>query len=242
MHKPHKRSVTLDWICEQVPAIKAKNPNLNFGYSFIIVWDDCEANDYEIVPNVHEIEMGAERAKKAGFDYISFKPFLNRAAYNNAEIVGLTQEEARVAPVMEKIRKRVNAAKKLASDRFRVIESTNLKVLKNGTDQDYTVQPRNCHMQFFRQVLSPLGIFNCPVYRHVDQAKIGEKHAYASEESLDETVHATLRLIEEFNAREECKEVTCVYNHVNWFLEDLIHHPEKLEILEAGPERYDFFL
>ena len=97
-------------------------------------------------------------------------------------------------------------------------------------------------MQFFRQVLSPLGIFNCPVYRHVDQAKIGEKHAYASEESLDETVHATLRRIEEFNAREECKEVTCVYNHVNWFLEDLIRQPEKLEILEAGPERYDFFL
>jgi hypothetical protein len=97
-------------------------------------------------------------------------------------------------------------------------------------------------MQFFRQVLSPLGIFNCPVYRHVDQAKISEKHAYATEGSLDETVHSTLRLIEDFNAREECKEVTCLYNHVNWYLEDLIDHPEKLEALEAGPERNDYFL
>ncbi len=242
MHKPRKASVTLDWICEQVPEIKAKNPNFNFGYSFIIVWDDCEANDYEIVPNVHEIEMGAERAQKAGFDYISFKPFLNRAPSNNAEIVGLTQTEERVAPVMEEIRKRVNEAKKFASDSFRVIESTNLKVLENGTYKNYTDQPKNCHMQFFRQVLSPLGIFNCPVYRHVDQAKISEKHAYESEASLNETVHATLRLIEDFNAREECKEVTCLYNHVNWYLEDLIDHPEKLEALEAGPERNDYFL
>ena len=60
--------------------------------------------------------------------------------------------------------------------------------------------------------------------------------------AFKETQHNTLRLIEEFNAREECKEVTCLYNHVNWYLEDLIDNPGKLDALEASPDRNDFFL
>src|SRR5690606_11681219 len=124
----------------------------------------------------------------------------------------------------------------------RVIESTNLKVLENGTYRNYTDQPKSCHMQFFRQVLSPLGLFNCPVYRHVPQAQIGEKHAYATAEELRQTQHATLRLIERFDAREECKEVSCRYTHVNWFTEDLIETPAKLDALEPAEDRKDYFL
>jgi hypothetical protein len=163
--------------------------------------------------------MAAERAKKAKFDYISFKPFLTRAERNNAEIVGLTQEETRLGKVMADIRRRVDAAKRFDGDGFKVVESTNLKVLENGTYRNYTDQPVHCHMQFFRQVLSPLGLFNCPVYRHVPQAQIAEKHSYADSPSLRETQKSTLRLVEKFNAHDECKEVTCLYNHVNWFIE-----------------------
>lgn len=242
MHKPRKKHVTLDWICEQIAPIKEKNPNFNLGFSFIIVWNDCEANEAQIIDNVGEIVEAAERAKKAKFDYISFKPFLNRAERNNAEIVGLTQDEQAVDPVMARIRAEVDKAKAFGGDGFRVIESTNLKVLENGTYANYTDQPRHCHMQFFRQVLSPLGLFNCPVYRHVDQAKIGEKHAYADAATLLETQKSTLRLIEAFDAHEECKEVTCLYNHVNWFIEDLIAHPDKLEALEPSEDRKDYFL
>lgn len=242
MHKPRKKSVTLDWICAGIPPIKKKNPKVNLGFSYIIVWKDCEANDAAIIENVDEIVTGAERAKKYGFDYISFKPFLTRAEVNNAEIVGLTQEEEKVDPIMTKIREQVDIAKQLAEPGFRVVESTNLKVLENGSYKDYTDQPRHCHMQFFRQVLSPLGLFNCPVYRHVEQARIGEKHSYADLESLQETQRSTLKLIESFDAKSECKEVTCLYNHVNWYIEDLIDHPEKLEALEHAPDRKDYFL
>lgn len=241
MHKPRK-GVTLDQICAGIPPIKAANPKLRLGYSFIIVWDDCEANETAIHPNVHEIVLAAERAKQHGFDYISFKPFLTRAPRNNAEIVGLTQQESRIEAVMAEIRRSVDEAKKLDGDGFKVIESTNLKVLENGTYMNYTEQPRRCHMQFFRQVQSPLGLFNCPVYRHVPQAQIGDKHTYSGDDAVERTQRDTLRLIERFDAREECKEVTCLYNHANWFIEDLIDHPEKLEQLAASPERNDYFL
>jgi len=242
MHKPRSKKITLDAICAGVETVKEVNPDFTLGFSYIIVWKDCEANDTEIHENVHEIEMAAERAKAAGFDYISFKPFLTRAERNNAEIVGLTQEEDRLAGVMAEIRRRVDEAKKLGDERFRVIESTNLKVLENGTYRNYTEQPKTCHMTWFRQVVSPLGLYNCPVYRHVPQAKIGDKHSYATPEARRETQRDTMRLIESFNATTECREVTCLYNHVNWFVEDLIEHPEKLEALEPTAERRDYFL
>ena len=38
---------------------------------------------------------------------------------------------------------------------------------------------RQCHMQFFRQVLSPLGLYNCPVYRNQDHGRLGDKNAVA---------------------------------------------------------------
>jgi hypothetical protein len=143
---------------------------------------------------------------------------------------------------MSEIRERINRAKKLATDDFRVIESTNLRVFENGTYMNYTEQPKNCHMQWFRQVMSPLGIFNCPVYRHVDKAKAGGKHSFATLAGLEEAQRSTATLIQTFDASDECKDVTCLYNHVNWLIEDLIKNPEKLETLEAGPDRRDFFL
>lgn len=242
MHKPVKKSLTLDWICEHIAAIKADlKPKFQVGFSFIIVWKDCEANDTAIVENIGEIVMGVKRAKRYKFDYISYKPFLTRAESNNAEIVDLTQQESRLDAVMAAIREQIGIAKEFADDTFRVIESTNLRVLENGSYRDYVHQPKTCHMQFFRQVLSPLGLFNCPVYRHVPQAKIGEKHAYCTVDRVHETQRNTLRLIETFDASEECQHVTCLYNHVNWFIEDLINNPDKLEALQPGEDRHDCF-
>ena len=242
MHKPGSKKCTLEWICEHIPAIKKLNSKFMIGFSFIIVWKDCETNDIKIIENVHEIVTAAKLAKQYQFDYISFKPFLVRAETNNAEIVGIEKEQENVESIMNKIRSAVNQAKVLEDKEFTVVESTNLRVLENGTYTNYTEQPHNCHMQYFRQVLSPLGVFNCPVYRHVPQALLGEKHAYATEEGLKVTQRNTLQLIEAFDATQECKDVTCLYNHANWFIEDLIRHPEKLESIGSSFDRNDFFL
>ncbi len=242
MHKPGSAKCTLEWICGHVPAIKKLNPEFGIGFSFIITWKDCQTNDATIVENVDEIVKAAALAKEHEFDYISLKPFLKRAEINNAEIVGIDKDEENVTSIMSKIRNAVEEAKALEDENFAVVESTNLRVFLNGSYMEYTKQPNNCHMQYFRQVLSPLGLFNCPVYRHVPQAQIGGKHTYATPKSLERTQKNTLRLIESFDAAEECKDVTCLYNHANWFIEDLINNPEKLENLEPTYARDDFFL
>ena len=242
MHKPGSKKCTLEWICEHIPPIKQLNDTFMIGFSFIIVWKDCETNNMGIIENIDEMVLAAQLAKQHQFDYISYKPFLTRSNVNNAEIVGIEKERAHVDSVMKKIRSAIREAQVMQDEDFTVVESTNLRVLENGTYMNYSQQPHNCHMQYFRQVVSPLGIFNCPVYRHVPQALLGGKHAYATPQSLLATQRNTLRLIETFDATDECKDVTCLYNHANWFIEDLINHPEKLDQLDSSFDRADYFL
>ena len=145
--------------------------------------------------------------------------------------------------VIARVRQEIDEAKKLETSTFKVYETTNLKVLENRSFRNYTEQPRNCHMQFFRQVLSPLGMYNCPVYRNQQHGYIGTKEAYSSPAEYDQTRGRTASLIESFDANAECKEVTCLYNHVNWWIEDLVEHPEKLDHLEPTTMvQPDFFL
>jgi len=244
MHKP-RRPITLDQICEGVAEVRAMKPRFKLGFSFIITWKGATINDTKIVENLHEIVPAAERARKYGFDYISYKPFLTRAPENNAEIVDLEETDASFDAIMNRIRAEVDEAKKLATPAFSVYEATNLKVLENRSYKNYTHQPHTCHMQFFRQVLSPLGMYNCPVYRNQPHGRIGEKEAYADLASYEETRRSTAKLIASFDATSECREVTCLYNHVNWWIEDLIEHPEKIDAIEptpAGAGPADYFL
>lgn len=242
MHKP-RRPITLDEICEGVLEVRGMSPRFQIGFSFIITWKGATINDSKIVENIHEIIPGAERARKYGFDYISYKPFLTRAETNNAEIVDLSDSHANFDEVVALLRERVDEAKSFQTEDFRVFEATNLKVFENRSYRDYAVQPHTCHMQFFRQVLSPLGMYNCPVYRNQPHGYLGSKEAYASAEIYDETRQRTAALIQSFDATHECREVTCLYNHVNWWLESLIDRPELLEDIEVNEQSEpDYFL
>jgi wyosine [tRNA(Phe)-imidazoG37] synthetase (radical SAM superfamily) len=244
MHKPKQKKITLESICEWVPRIKEKNPAISMGFSFIIVWNGAEINDSKIIENIHEIEMATKLAAAHDFDYLSLKPFLTRSPVNNAEIVGVNNEEVGLTfdEALDKIRISIEHCKQYETDTFKLFESTNLLVLENGTADNYTKQPKMCHMQFFRQVLSPLGIFNCPVYRHQPHARLGNKHDYETPILFEKTLTMTEHLLDTFDATKECKEVTCLYNDVNWWLEDLVNHPEKLDAIEAVENRGDYFL
>lgn len=241
MHKP-KKKMTLDDICEWVPQIKEKNPALSMGFSFIIVWKGAEINQTNIIENIDEIEMGTARARDYKFDYISLKPFLTRSPVNNAEIMDINNKGITFDEALVRIRKLVDRAKLLETDSFKVWESTNLRVLENGTFRNYTQQPKTCHMQFFRQVLSPLGVYNCPVYRNQRHGRLGDRDAYENAVMFRQTQNTLESMLDNFNATRECKEVTCLYNDVNWWLEDLINNPEKVVALEVAEDTGDYYL
>jgi pyruvate-formate lyase-activating enzyme len=241
MHKPVDKKTNLDTICAWIPKIKAANPKVRCGYSYIITWNGSSREDNTLHENIHEIVAGAERAKGAGFDYIAFKPVLERQA-DGAEVMDPEKAEQGIAEVAARIRREVDTAKQLADDSFDVYESINLRVLEEGSWKDYTRQPRTCHMQALRQVLTPTGLYNCPAHRGVDKAQIGDRTAFTGEKAADETATQVGAILDRFDASHECREVTCLYNGVNWWLEKLVHDPNADVGADPSDERNDFFL
>ena len=241
MHNPSKKSLILDEICAWIPKIRGVNKHIDLGYSFIVTWKGGTRDDCKIVENMHEIVSATKRARDAGFSYISFKPFLERTE-EGAEIMDPSKTEADLRDVRRRIIEYIDEAKKLERKGFRVMESTNLRMLEEGNWENLTDQPRTCHMQALRQVVTPIGTFNCPAYRGVDYARIGAKDGYKDASTADATAHRTKSLLDGFDASHNCREVTCLYHGTNWWLQGLIDSDQDLETLEATPDRRDFFL
>jgi sulfatase maturation enzyme AslB (radical SAM superfamily) len=238
MHKPVDKNLTLDAICEWIPKIKAANPKPRLGFSFIIVWDGAQRDGTDVHENVHEIVMAAERAKAAGFDYISLKPFLERTP-DGAEVMDPSGSTASFEDMLKRVRGEVDKALALADDTFDVYVSTNLQMLETGDWSEYTNQPKTCHMQALRQVLTPTGLFNCPAHRGVEKARISGEDAFADDDRSCATTTGLATVLDSFDASHECREVTCLYNKVNWWLEEAI---ESGTTIEPSPEREDYFL
>jgi len=236
MHNPKGRGISLDEICTRAQAVKEAGPDAQLGFSFVITWRGARRDDVRLVENLNEMEEAAARARDHGFDYISFKPFLTRAAAG-AEVLDPTQSEQRQEEVRSRIREQLERAARLTSSSFRVVESTNLRVFLDGSWRDYTRQPRECHMQALRQVISPLGTYNCPAHRGVPKARIGGKAAWSG--TAAEGVAGTARVLDEFDASRECAEVTCLYNPVNHFLEGMVTGEMDPERALAAPARVD---
>jgi hypothetical protein len=94
-------------------------------------------------------------------------------------------------------------------------------------------------MQMLRQVVTPLGSFNCPAHRGVEKAKLGGKELWQVPAAAQ---HATAKILGEFDASHECREVTCLYNSTNWWLEELIEAGKPLPKEAPAPEARDWFL
>lgn len=242
MHKP-KKPITLEQICALVPVIKQRNPRLTVGFSYIVTWRGATVNHLSIVENLHEIAQATRLARDHQFSYIGFKPFLSRADVNNAEVIGVDRDRDQLDDIIARIRDQVAEAKKLATPDFRVFETTGMKAFSSRQFEHFGQQPQQCHMQFFRQVLSPLGTYNCPVYRNQPHGGLGSKDAYADAASFADTRRNVAQRIATFNATTTCAEVTCLYNDANWWIEDLIENPQQLDLLAADTESApDYFL
>ncbi len=242
MHKPVGRDVTLRGICEWVPKIKAVNPRFKYGFSFIIVWKGATRDDVSIIENFQEMKLATELAREHQFDYISLKPFLVRSE-TGSEVMDPEKAEYELQAMTKRIRALVDECKELGTDTFKVLESTNLRMLEQGSWEDYTKQPHVCHMQALRQVLTPTGLFNCPAYRGVDRARIAGKEAFQDAATADATNEGLANQLTAFDAHAECAAVTCLYNDVNWWLDGIVKSDEDLDaLLVAGEERCDYFL
>jgi len=147
-------------------------------------------------------------------------------------------EKEKEAEIAEKIRANLEQAKARAGDTVKVLDSVNLKSLLNEETRELKRQPKRCHMQFFRTVVTPAGVFHCPAFRGISKAKIAGDNGYID---FDESLESTARSILAFDAEEECKAVGCFYHHSNWWLEELIHSGKEVDDIETVRDD-NFFL
>jgi hypothetical protein len=241
MHKPKVRKPdTLEEICKWVPRIRDKNPDISVGFSYIVTWDGAVGPKGEkIIPNIDEVVTATRLARENRFNYIAFKPFLER--FPDGTEVLHTDVISDFEVTLAEIRYALDMAKVFENENFKVVESTNLRVLMARNWRDFTKQPTMCHKQALQQVLTPLGLYNCPAYRGAPQARIAGKHAYSDEKEVANARKETADILDRFDASQECANITCLYNSMNWWVERAIRgelDPEELTELE---ELGDYF-
>jgi len=240
LHQPKTR-VTLEGILEKARKVKRKNPAVSLGYSFVIVWEGVQINGKRLPSNLDEIVKSTERAGEFSFDYISFKPCLVRFHDSQRETLLKGVEKKKERDIIDQIKGRLQQARHLAGSRVKILESSNLKAMLNQEADQIKRQPKRCHIQFFRTVVTPFGIFHCPAFRGVEEARIGEAAGYQSEVQFTESLHRTAKSIMTFDAEEECRDVGCFYNRSNWWLDEYIRSEEDVQELEKL-ENDNFFL
>jgi hypothetical protein len=238
-HMPRKK-VTLLEILENAKKFKQMNPKVSLGYSFVIVWDGIEINGHKLHPNINEMVDAAKLAKKYSFDYISFKPFLLRLEGSKKESLLESTERKKEEKIIETIRANLKAAKE-AGDSVNILESLNLQAMLQNKVHELKHQPKVCHAQFFRTVVTPSGIFHCPAFRGVEKARIGGHNGYTTEEKFNETNKNLIASIKRFNAEQECSVVGCFYHHMNWWIEDFIKSGKDIDEIEPLDDN-NFFL
>ena len=239
-HKP-KGGVTLRDILHKAQQVKLKNPKISLGYSFVIVWEGIEIGGHQLFPNINEIPQAVQLAREYAFDYISFKPCLLKLDVGQKESLFDPPDIERERKVINDIQINLAKAKEVADGNIKILESINLKALIERKVHELKKQPEMCHMQCFRTVLSPAGIFHCPAFRGNATAKLADQKGYLEGQPLQDTFRNLSQSVEHFNAQKECAVIACFYHHVNWWLEDFINSNKSVNDLEEIADN-DFFL
>ncbi|MGO8987902.1 MAG: radical SAM protein [bacterium] len=240
LHVPRTR-VTLGGILEKAKKVKKKNPIVSLGYSFVVVWEGVEINGKRLRPNLDEMTRSVELAREFSFDYVSFKPCLVRWDESHRETLLKNVGKTKEGEIIDQIKVHLQEARHAAGGQVKILESSNLNAMLNHETDQIKKQPAKCHMQFFRTVVTPFGIFHCPAFRGVEEARVGMPDGYLSETKFRETLKRAAESIRTFDAKEECKDVGCFYNRTNWWLEEFIHSEEGVQNLEKI-ENDNFFL
>jgi len=236
-----KTSISLAEILDSARHMKRLNPRVSLGYSFVIVWEGLTLNGSALCPNIEEMAAAAQLAASHGFDYISFKPCLVRLQDSHKESLLDSVSRAQEHKIAAAIRRNLQAARQAAGPSLKVLESVNLQAMLSGAVDELKRQPATCHMQYFKTVVAPAGIFHCPAFRGVARARIADSGGYADQARFSRTMQSLAASLASFDAAQECSVVGCFYHHVNWWLDDLIRSGESIESMEAITDDNFFF-
>jgi len=228
-----KSPMKLSEVLVAIKKMREKWNRFQMGYSYLALCEHFRGNNTDLCNNVNEIPVAAKLARDHGFTYLSVKPFISPEA---------SRETDPWSDYVANLREQVAIAKQYETETFKVLESFNLFALFDNQNDRLRIQPKTCHSNYFRVVVTPDGIFSCPVWRGF---KMVQLTPHDQDFSKDYDVYFNenrARIIKDLDASKECAHVTCIYNDMNWFIEDLILNPEKIKQLKQVDDFQDYFL
>jgi len=224
--------IKLDDVLSGAKSLRSKNKELQIGYSFLIIGTGKVMNGIKLINNISEISVAAKLAKENGFSYLSVKPYIDPEGTRSTEI---DRND------LNKISKEIKEAKKYENEKFKVIESVNLRVFYDDSlKKSMKNQSKICHVQFFRLVVTPDGIFQCSLWRGFDNAKIIDANKAINKEYYKEFNKKRIQILNNFNAKKICSEVKCLYSPFNsWAEKEISGHKDNIKPKE---DFNDYFL
>jgi len=215
-----------------------KNPLIELGYSYVIIWNGSEYRGRLLCDNVDEISGAVQNARKYGFTYFSLKPCLIKFPVEGETLMYMSNDKD-LKNVVERINHSIDAAKKDAGG-VRVVLSQNLQAMLQFKLDTLRKQPDICYAGFLRQVIHPAGIFHCPAYRGDSRACVGKADSYYNNEQLLNAKNSTVNNLLNFHATETCKNIACFYNGLNNYIQQLVDDNYDLDQLKIE-DIQDFF-
>jgi len=242
LHRP-KIDITLEKICRNVSRLKKLNKNLQAGFSYIITWEGIKIGGVNLPSNIDEIPLAAKLAKESGFDYISFKPCMIKIFTTHNESLAHTENKKFKNSILKRIKNKIKQAEKISGNKIKVITTNNLRAIFGGdaATTDFMSQPKHCHIQVFKHILTPSGIYHCSAYRGFEKAKIGEHEGVINKKYLGKTILDNYRNLINFNPEKQCRGVVCFRNRANRWIEDFIESGRSVNEIKAC-EDDNFFL
>lgn len=222
IHNPRGKGNSLDSVLRPIRDVKARAPSATIGYSFVVCWSGLAFEGTQLPDNIDEIPLAAELAAEHGFDYLSLKPCLEKKPDHGVETLALHESPAVLLETCERIQRNVDEARERVGGRISIHPSINLSAMMTGRVAELRQQPRTCHVGFFRQVISPLGVYHCPAFRGDSIARIADRTGYATHDSAEQSSGATARRLLSYDAKEGCRNIACLYNAANRAIEELI--------------------
>jgi MoaA/NifB/PqqE/SkfB family radical SAM enzyme len=230
---------SLEEILNNGRALREINPNLQLGFSYVVVPPGQRYHGRELLDNIDEIPLAAQLAVQHGFTYLSLKPCLIKGETEGETLMpGASADE--VIAVTERIRARISEAR-AAQPMLRIVESQNLVAMLGQALEKLREQPKICYAGFLRQVVTPSGIFHCPAWRGDFRAKVGENSAYATVDTSRLTAQDSALTLTSFNAASTCEQIACFYNSMNRYIEGVVESDVEHNLLPAS-EALDTFL
>ncbi len=240
IHNPHGKGNTLESVLRPVRDIKHRAPSIMIGYSYVVCWDGLVFDGIPVPDNIDEIPLAAELAAQYGFDYLSLKPCLVKEANNPVETLALREQPSALLNIRRRVEKQIEDAYRRTIGELRIHLSLNLIALLQNRLTELREQPHVCHIGFFRQVVSPLGVFHCPAFRGDPVANVADATGYTTTAKTERSRLATANRLLNYDAQHGCRNIACIYNGVNHAIEKFISgaDPVTLDVLPDA----EFFL